>query len=43
MIKNNNASLLAEKEKELKLEDAKLLSIEEKWISDKINQDAYQI
>jgi hypothetical protein len=27
---------LAEKEKELKLEDAKLLSIEEKWISDKI-------
>lgn len=38
----NNASLLAEKEKELKLEDAKLLSIEEKWISDKINQDTYQ-
>lgn len=38
----NNKSLLAEKEKELKQENAKPLSIEKKWITNKINQDAYQ-
>lgn len=36
-IKNNKA-LLIEKERELKQEDAKLLSIEEKWITNKLNE-----
>ena len=38
----NDKSLLAEKQKELAQEDAKLFSIEEKWITNQINHDTYQ-
>jgi site-specific DNA recombinase len=34
--------LLTEKKKELESEDAKLFSIEEKWITNKITQDTYE-
>jgi site-specific DNA recombinase len=38
----NDKSLLADKQRELAQEDAKLLSIEEKWITNKINHETYQ-
>jgi site-specific DNA recombinase len=38
----NNKSLVAEKESELAKEEAKLHSIEEKWITNQINHDSYQ-
>ena len=45
IFENKTASdklLLAEKKKELEAEDSKLFAIEEKWISNKINQDTYE-
>lgn len=38
----NNKSLLAEKQRELACEEKKLLSIEEKWITNTINHETYQ-
>jgi site-specific DNA recombinase len=40
--RKEDKKLLAEKQKELETEDAKLFSVEEKWITNKINQDTYQ-
>ncbi len=38
----NDKTLIAEKQRELAQEDKKMLSIEEKWITNQINHDTYQ-
>jgi site-specific DNA recombinase len=38
----NNKTLLADKKKELGQEEIKMISIEEKWINNQINQETYQ-